>query len=657
MGLLTSFGVGVQALRSAQSGLNTTAHNLSNTKTEGYTRQQNMHVDMPYMNIKETNKATLQVGLGTSVSAIRQIRDMFLDTEYRYEVSRQTFYEEQYEAVTEIEDVLGEMEGVEFRSALNDMWDQIQTLSTSPDNVVYRELFISRAESFIEKAKKAYQALTIYQDGMNEDIKGQVDEINSISDKIANLNTLISMAEATGAENANDYRDARNLLMDRLAELTYYDYSEDVDGKVQIYIRNAPLVTESRGYHMHCEQIDDDTNMYKPVWSDNGFGDVYDLEEAYSTAKKTDTGSLLGLLTARGSDEGTYRDIPEAPIVPTDSNWKEIYGNRDMGEAGGTAGTQPQNLTDAQKLYDVDYHNFEQDVKVFNNTTGNSIVMKVEAQFDRLIHGVVTMMNDVFCPNTKMVSATTSGTPPVTTETPITSLTINGTVYGDGKNAIKVLDVKNCPAGTDDASTIGEELFARTGSPRYNIVTFTQAQAAAAGITADMLNKYAQYNEDTKEYSMYIYNEEADDFASQYSLNNLEVNDKLLKNYSLLPVKETPVDGDTSAYAQWIYPDLLEKWQSDFAAVDPNMLTIYKYDDYYSQLVGHLSMQGMVWHGILEDQTVQTENIEDKRQQVAGVSGDEELINMLTYQHAYNAASRYINTIDQMLQNIIERLA
>lgn len=644
MGLLTSFGVGVQALRSAQSGLNTTAHNLSNTKTPGYTRQQNIQVDMTYMNIRETSKSTLQVGLGTSVSSIRQIRDAFLDVEYRYEVSCQTFYEEQYKAVTEIEDVLGEMEGVEFRTALNDMWDQIQTLSTSPDNVVYRELFISRAESFIEKAKKAYQALTTYQNGMNEGVKSQVEEINDIADSISSLNTLIAQAEATGAENANDYRDTRNLLMDRLAEITYYDYTEDVDGKVQIYVRNAPLVIEGRAYHMHCEQIDDDTNMYKPVWSDNGFGDVYDLEEAYSKSKKTDTGSLLGLLTARGSHEGKYTDIPEKPVIPTNENWREIYGNRDMVEAGEATSRAPASLADAQKLYDVDYHNFEQDVKVYNNTTGNSIVMKVEAQFDKLIHGVVTMMNDVFCPNTKMTD---------TTGAPIGNITIKGQTLD--KNT-RVLDVRKCPAGTDDAATIGEELFSRTGSPRYTVINFTAAEAGGAGITTDMLDKYAKQNEDGT-YTMYIYNEEADDFASQYSLNNLEVNDKLLKNYSLLPVKETPVDGDTSTYAQWIYPDLLEKWQADFAAVDPNMLTVYKYDDYYSQLVGHLAMQGMVWHGILEDQTIQTESIEDKRQQVAGVAGDEELINMLTFQHAYNAASRYINTIDQMLQQIIERLA
>lgn len=54
---------------------------------------------------------------------------------------------------------------------------------------------------------------------------------------------------------------------------------------------------------------------------------------------------------------------------------------------------------------------------------------------------------------------------------------------------------------------------------------------------------------------------------------------------------------------------------------------------------------------------METEGFEDKRQQIAGVSTDEELVSLLQYQHAFNAASRYINTIDEMLQHIIERLS
>ena len=59
---------------------------------------------------------------------------------------------------------------------------------------------------------------------------------------IHRLNKIIAEKEASGVENANDYRDQRNLLMDQLAGYTYYTYNEDVDGKVQIYINNAPLV-------------------------------------------------------------------------------------------------------------------------------------------------------------------------------------------------------------------------------------------------------------------------------------------------------------------------------------------------------------------------------------------------------------------------------
>ena len=104
--------------------------------------------------------------------------------------------------------------------------------------------------------------------------------------KIAKYNLMISQAEASGLENANDYRDDRNLLLDELAEYTYYVYEEDIDGKIQVYINNAPLVIEGNSYHMKCEQIDEDTPMYKPVWADNGYGDVYRLDEAYSHEKK-----------------------------------------------------------------------------------------------------------------------------------------------------------------------------------------------------------------------------------------------------------------------------------------------------------------------------------------------------------------------------------
>ena len=74
-------------------------------------------------------------------------------------------------------------------------------------------------------------------------------------------------------------------------------------------------------------------------------------------------------------------------------------------------------------------------------------------------------------------------------------------------------------------------------------------------------------------------------------------------------------------------------------------------------MVDGLATQGHVWQSMVDAKTKLVESIEDKRQQMAGVATDEELVYLLQYQHAFNAASRYINTIDEMLQHLIERMA
>ena len=170
----------------------------------------------------------------------------------------------------------------------------LQDLSTNPESITNRKLFITQAESFLEKAQNVYSALKSYQVNLNSQIESQVTSINKIADQIAELNTKISAAEASGLENANDYRDARNLLLDQLAEYTNYDYYEDSTGQVNVRINNAPLVDESRSYHMACKNIknqkyDEATGtytdiesspMYTVVWEKNGYGEVYDINRA-----------------------------------------------------------------------------------------------------------------------------------------------------------------------------------------------------------------------------------------------------------------------------------------------------------------------------------------------------------------------------------------
>ena len=97
--------VGSSGLKTAQTALNTTAHNLSNINTTGYTRQQVTFSDTTYVNVSSKDKVSYaSYGLGVAISEVRRIRDQYIDLAYRNENSRLGFYESQYNAVQEIED-------------------------------------------------------------------------------------------------------------------------------------------------------------------------------------------------------------------------------------------------------------------------------------------------------------------------------------------------------------------------------------------------------------------------------------------------------------------------------------------------------------------------------------------------------------------------
>ena len=85
MSLFSSLYIGASGLQTSQNALNTTAHNLSNADTKGYTRQQVQQANRPYITLS-TNPHSIsnqQTGLGTFYSNVKQVRDYFLDMTFR----------------------------------------------------------------------------------------------------------------------------------------------------------------------------------------------------------------------------------------------------------------------------------------------------------------------------------------------------------------------------------------------------------------------------------------------------------------------------------------------------------------------------------------------------------------------------------------------
>ncbi len=583
--LMASFNAGVSGLKASQTSLNMTAHNLANATTAGYTRQQTIMTDHYYSTSTGTYSNLLQVGLGTNVAMIRQVRNEFLDDNYRLQVGRQSFYEAQADTASEIENLFGELEGEQFSTTISDLWTSIQELQKEPESLVKKDQLVSMASTFVERANVVRNQLTDYQVNLNTEIMRQVTRINEITSQIKDMNDKIKRYEVTG-EQANDYRDARNLLLDELSSYMDYETTEEIDGTLSVYVQGQYLVSSENAYQLGTARIDESTQMLKVVWKDNGGGDFFAEDSLkYSMDNNTDIGSLKGMMTARGNNKTNYTDLP---VRPEQSDYE------------------------SQADYQLALNNFNTSLEEYNNNVEPSIMMKTQAQFDSLVHGIVTLINDTLCPNKEVT-------------------------LQDGSK-IKVLDTENCPQGDDKDNTIGTELFSRKSTDRYTKMDVTLEDGTTA--------------------SVYRYNEEdPSDIYSLYTISELTVNPDVMKNSSLLPLMANDATGSAGGYTSEIMEKLSANWDKDMGALDPNSLTKYTINDFYNALIVGIGSQGQVWNSIVKNQEDLTTSIDNERQNVMGVSTDEELVSLIKFQHSYNASSRYITVIDEMLEHLIEKLA
>lgn len=582
MGLMNALYVGVSGLRTSQNALNATAHNLTNAETPGYVRQQTLITDYSYSNVGGNNISTWQIGLGADTQVVRQVRDMFLDQSYRRESGRQGFYAAQYEAADEMQEVMGELEGVQFQNSIKDFWVALQELAKEPDNIVNRATLIQDAVNFVQHAETIFEQIQTYQVDLNSQIQSKVDRINEIGDKINELNNKIAFYECSKREHANDIRDERNQLLDELGNLIDISYKEETDGKVTVRAESIPFVTEDLVFHMSTKFISEDSEMLVPYWPSYGNAEVFNFDRSPNPVDDTDIGSLKGVVLARGRKVGKFTDIPMKPQredFPDDVSYEDAMAQ------------------------------FTVDAKQYNKEINDSVVMATQAQFDQLVHGIATTINDILCPNKEIM-------------------------LESGK-VIKILDTEKAGIGMDADKSMGVELFSRKSMKRYQDAKMV---TLADGSTQEVR----------------IYNEEdPSDNYSLYTLGEIEVNPEIMKDRSKLPLSKNTNTGDFDID---VAADILSAWQADFATLNPNELSYNNFNQYYTALIGELGTRGEKYQKIAETQEAMTNSIDNKRLEVMAVSTDEELTHLIKYQHAYNASARYVNVVSEMLEHIINAL-
>lgn len=569
-----SLYIGASGLQTSQNALNATAHNLTNVDTTGYTRQQVQQSDRAYVTITKTESAVSyqQYGLGVSFSRIKQVRDYFLDKTYRRESGRSMFYEVSTEVLEEVESRLGELEGEAFQETMADLWTAIQELSKDPSSSVTQGLLVQRASEFIERASSVYDGFCSYQDNLNTQVKQLVDKINNYGNQILTLNDQIRAIECGGVERANDLRDARNQILDELAELTDITYTEDLYGNVAIQIEGVDFVKGAMCYEIGLD-LDETTGFYTPFWPQNADytiladgskeyvidgAEVFDLTREISSDLGTDIGGLKAMLLARGDHRADYSDIEDGS-------------------------------------YD---------------SISQSVIMNVQAEFDQLIHNVVIGINNILA----KAAGVTTGDLELADGT-----TLTGVKYVE-------VDTDGYMRNADGTPI---QLFDKITTDEYNIVEGADGKS------------YAVYNE-----------EDLSQDDSLYTVKNIQINQELMQRPALLGfmMPDGSVDNDTAEALKAAFTE-------EIYTLNPNVKKQTTFMDYYSDLVAQVANSGYVYRSIYENQQTTVEAAESAREQVIGVSSDEELSNMIKFQNAYNASSRYINVINEMLEHLISTLA
>ena len=574
MPLMGSLYIGSSGLQTSQNALNTTAHNLSNVDTTGYTRQQVQQSNRAYVTLSTDPKsiANKQTGLGVTYSRVKQVRDYFLDKTYRKESGRSMFYEVSTEVMEEVESQLGELNGEAFQTTMTDFWTAVQELSKDPSSSVTQGLIVQRASEFVQRASAVYDGLSSYQDNLNTQIRQNVDKINKYGNQLLTLNDQIRAIESGGIEHANDLRDARNQILDELAELTNMTFSEDRYGSVSVQIEGVDFVKDGTCYEIALK-TDEATGFYTPFWPQDATytvradgtrdynidgAEVFDLSVEISSDLNTDIGGLKAMLLARGDHRANYTDLAEGK-------------------------------------YD---------------SVSQSVVMNIQGEFDQMIHNVVTKVNDILA---KAAGVQTGDLK-----------------LADGTTRSNVRYCVSDPNGymrMEDGSPI--QLFTKVTTDGYEKVI------GEDGVTEYWIMK----------------DEDPDSPESLYTIGNLQVNPALTKEPSKLGFrladgsedKET-ADALKAAFTEEAY------------TLNPNVQKKTTFVDYYTDLVSQVSNSGYVFRSIYENQVGTVEATQSAREQVIGVSTDEELSNMIKFQNAYNASSRYINVISEMLEHIISTL-
>jgi flagellar hook-associated protein 1 FlgK len=319
--------VAITGLQVFQRALATTSNNVANVGTEGYTRQR---VDITTRPSQRFGDGFF--GSGARVSSVQRIEDQFLNARVQSSASDVARLDSYLGLIQRVENLVSGPQGG-LDSALQNFFNSLQDLSNDPASIPARQVVLSNSDTLVARFKDLDASYNDINQEINTRLRGDINDINSLASGIADLNKAIVEAKATASGEGvpNDLVDQRNVLIGRLSERLSVNTVELSDGSVNIFIGGGESVVIG-SLSRQLSTINDPANPGElRVGIEVG-------QSSFDITDKITGGSVSGLLDFRSEQLGEIRNQTGrlALVLANEFNGQHQAGL----DANGSLGTQ-----------------------------------------------------------------------------------------------------------------------------------------------------------------------------------------------------------------------------------------------------------------------------------------------------------------------------
>ena len=612
--------LGKRSIMAHTDAITTAGHNISNANTEGYSRQrvQLKEFDPLYKPDLERAERAGMIGQGMDSQSINRVRDELLDQRITEQQHSESYWETRSKYYTMIEQIYNEPDDVSIRSNMDKFWEGWQELSVHPESQAARQAVVTRGESLADSIKTKWEALMGVGNLINGDIEATVKQVNDYTRQIAALNAEIVRSLGMG-DNPNDLLDRRDLLVDKLSKIINITSDRRDSDEFMVHLDGHVLVQGGIARGFELETVVDNNGYDKLVWKDTGNdavikgGTLGALIELRDVDIRSEVQSL-NTMTMNFSDlvNDIHRNgygannVTGLDFFTQHSFVENVNGNYDRDGDGTLDHSYIFRFTGTTKLNPQEQIGLE-GVMTLSGPGGN---VQVAYHPTDTVETVINRIND----SNGEVKAYLDRN---------NNLVLKGTTASAVENPDFVIRHVEDSGFFLTGYTGILQASGAAGAYDYAQADAVQALAGAQFAVSPVLNPagYIEVNQALKNDVMSV--------AAAYKDNSGNVN-----------------AGDGRAAVE-------------IAAIRNTKVMIgheRTFDDYFADSVTNVGLKGEQAENMHLSHSAVMEDLRSLRDSISGVNIDEELADIIKFQHGYNAAAKFVTVWDSLLDTIINRL-